>query len=184
MIGGREIDVEPCGMSFPVPPNEQERLEVLRHLELLDSPQDQAFDDLCHEAARTFGAPIALITLIDANRQGFKARVGLDVCETTRDASFCNYIVAEDTVLIVTDAQQDPRFSENPLVVGPPFIRFYAGAPLYYGEDIRLGALCIIDQQPRSKDEVDVENLRRLADQVAGEIWVRQAAQLAEHQSA
>lgn len=171
-------------MSFPVPTNEQERLEVLKHLDLLDSPQDPAFDDLCQEAARAFAAPIALITLLDTHRQWFKARVGLDVCETTRDASFCNYVVAEDTVLIVPDARRDPRFSDNALVIGPPFIRFYAGAPLYYGEGIRLGALCIIDQQPRSKDEADVKTLRNLADQVAGEIWVRQAARSAEYQRA
>ncbi len=135
-------------MSFPVPSNEHERLEVLRHLDLIDSPQDSAFDDLCQTAARTFGAPIALITLLDTHRQWFKARVGLDLCETARDASFCNYVVAEDTVLIVPDAKKDPRFSHNPLVIGPPHIRFYAGAPLYYGEGIRLGALCVIDQRP------------------------------------
>ena len=168
-------------MSFPVPSNEQERLEVLKHLDLLDSSPDPAFDDLCREAAQSFAAPIALITLLNAHRQWFKARVGLDVCETTRDASFCNYVVAEDAILIVPDATRDPRFSDNPLVVGPPYIRFYAGAPLYYGEGIRLGALCIIDQRPRSAAEVDVESLRGLADQVAGEIWVRQAARSEHH---
>lgn len=171
-------------MSFPVPSNEHERLEVLRHLDLIDSPQDSAFDDLCQTAARTFGAPIALITLLDTHRQWFKARVGLDLCETARDASFCNYVVAEDTVLIVPDAKQDPRFSHNPLVIGPPHIRFYAGAPLYYGEGIRLGALCVIDQRPRLEKEVDVEALRHLADQVAGEIWVRQAARSDNHERA
>jgi len=163
-------------MSYPVPSNELERLAVLRSLELLDTPQDQAFDDLCRKAAQAFNAPVALITLLDEDRQWFKARIGFEPCETSRDASFCNYVVAEDMVLIVPDATQDPRFAANPLVVGPPYIRFYAGAPLYYGDDIRLGALCIIDQRPRSADEIDLAMLQQLADQVAGEIWVHHAA--------
>ena len=171
-------------MQYPIPSNELERLAILKNLELLDAPQDPAFDDLCREAAREFNAPIALITLLDEHRQWFKARVGLDMCETTRDASFCNYVVAQDTVLIVPDARQDPRFAANPLVIGPPHVRFYAGAPLYYGENIRLGAMCIIDQQPRAASEIDVESLRRLADRVAGEIWVRQATRCAEQQCA
>lgn len=168
-------------MTYPVPPNELERLAVLRNLDLLDSPPDSALDDLCREAAQIFQAPIALITLLDSHRQWFKARVGLDVCETTRDSAFCNYVVAQDTALIIPDARQDPRFAANPLVVGPPHVRFYAGAPLYYGEDIRLGALCVIDQRPRSADEIDVAMLRHLADWVAGEIWVRQASRSVEH---
>ncbi|WP_267359381.1 MULTISPECIES: GAF domain-containing protein [unclassified Methylobacterium] len=171
-------------MQYPIPSNELERLTVLKNLELLDTPQDPAFDDLCREASRAFNAPIALITLLDEHRQWFKARVGLDICETRRDASFCNYVVAHDSVLIVPDARQDPRFTDNPLVVGPPHVRFYAGAPLYYGDGVRLGAMCIIDQRPRAADEVDVESLRHLADRVAGEIWVRQATRYAEQQCA
>ena len=169
-------------MTYPVPANELERLAVLENLDLLDTPQDPAFDDLCREAALTFDAPVALITLLDVRRQWFKSRVGLDICETTRDASFCNYVVAQDVVLIVPDARRDSRFASNPLVVGPPYVRFYAGAPLYYGDGIRLGALCIIDQRPRTADEIDVPTLRHLADRVAGEIWVRQAARSAKHQ--
>jgi GAF domain-containing protein len=169
-------------MSYPVPPNEDERLEILESLKLLDTPSDQAFDDLCREAAKTFDAPVALITLLDADRQWFKARIGFEPCETTRDASFCNYVVAEDTTLIVPDATQDPRFSNNPLVVGPPYIRFYAGAPLYYGDDIRLGAMCIIDQRPRSPADIDIAQLQHLADRVAGEIWVHQAHLTADRQ--
>ncbi|TXN76087.1 GAF domain-containing protein [Methylobacterium sp. WL18] len=168
-------------MTYPVPSNELERLAVLRDLDLLDTQQDPAFDDLCREAARTFDAPVALITLLDARRQWFKARVGLEICETARDASFCNYVVAQDIVLIVPDAQKDSRFATNPLVVGPPHVRFYAGAPLYYGEGVRLGALCIIDQRPRAADEIDATRLRHLADRVAGEIWVRQATLSARH---
>ncbi len=105
-------------MSFPVPSNEHERLEVLRHLDLIDSPQDSAFDDLCQTAARTFGAPIALITLLDTHRQWFKARVGLDLCETARDASFCNYVVAEDTVLIVPTQNRIRDFPITPSLSG------------------------------------------------------------------
>ncbi|MGU3329575.1 GAF domain-containing protein [Methylobacterium mesophilicum] len=169
-------------MTYPVPSNELERLTVLKSLDLLDTPQESAFDDLCREAARTFDAPVALITLLDARRQWFKARVGIEVCETTRDASFCNYVVAQDIVLIVPDTLQDRRFATNPLVVGPPHVRFYAGAPLYYGDGIRLGAMCIIDQRPRAVEDIDVTALRHLADRVAGEIWVRQAARPAEQQ--
>lgn len=168
-------------MTYPVPPNELERLAVLESLNLLDSPQDPDFQEICREAARYFDAPVALVTLIDARRQWFKARVGLDICETTREASFCNYVVSQDMVLIVPDAWEDARFASNPLVVGPPHVRFYAGAPLYYGDGIRLGALCIIDQRPRAADEIDVTTLRHLADRVAGEIWVRQATLSAEH---
>lgn len=162
-------------MTYPVPANEAERLDILHGLDLLDTPHERAFEDLCQNAAETFGVPTALITLLDADRQWFKARVGFGACETSRDVSFCNYVVAEDTILIVPDARVDPRFASNSLVVGPPYIRFYAGAPLYYGDGIRLGALCIIDQKPRAAAEIDVAALKQLADRVAGEIWVRQA---------
>ncbi|GJE77136.1 GAF domain-containing protein [Methylorubrum suomiense] len=171
-------------MTYPVPSNEAERLGVLSKLDLLDTPPEQAFDDLCREAAQTFGAPTALITLLDAQRQWFKARVGFPACETTRGVSFCNYVVAEDAVLIVPDTRDDPRFAANPLVVGPPHIRFYAGAPLYYGQDIRLGALCIIDQKPRTASDIDIPTLKMLADRVAGEIWVRQALHAPDDRSA
>lgn len=171
-------------MTYPVPSNEAERLGVLSKLDLLDTPREQAFDDLCREAAQTFGAPTALITLLDAKRQWFKARVGFEACETTRGVSFCNYVIAEDAVLVVPDTWVDPRFAANPLVVGPPHIRFYAGAPLYYGQDIRLGALCIIDQKPRTASEIDISTLKMLADRVAGEIWVRQALHAPDDRSA
>lgn len=160
-------------MPYNIPNNEDERLRILNGLALLDTHPEQVFDDICRSAASEFNCSVALITLVASGRQWFKAAHGWNVCETSREHSFCNHIVVDDGVLLVPDASQDPRFATNPLVIGPPFVRFYAGAPLYYGENIRLGALCIIDQNPKSAYDVDVERLSKLADRVAGEIWIR-----------
>jgi GAF domain-containing protein len=164
-------------MAYEIPNNEDERLKTLYDLAILDTPSDPIFDELCISVAREFNTPVAIITLIDAERQWFKAKHGIDVCETSREHSFCNHVVVNDSVLIVADARQDPRFSANPYVTGPPYIRFYAGVPLYYGYNIRLGALCIIDQKPRLFSDDDVLLLQKLADRVVGEIWVKRFQQ-------
>lgn len=132
----------------PVPFNESRRLALLRELCILDTPPDQAFDLITKLASKTFNVPIALVTLIDKERQWFKSRVGLELTETPRDHAFCAYAILQPEVMVVLDAQQDERFKNNPLVTGSPHIRFYAGAQLTSREGLNLGTLCLIDKVP------------------------------------
>ena len=132
-----------------IPDDEAERLEKLRSLALLDSPAEAEYDDLALLAAQLCGTPIALVSLIDAGRQWFKSRVGLDPAETSREVSFCGHAIHGREPFIVADAAADPRFSGNPLVTGEPRIRFYAGMPLHFGDGSALGTLCVIDRMPK-----------------------------------
>lgn len=165
-------------MSIPIPPNEEERLAVLAHLGVLDTSPEPALDALCERAAKAYAVPIALISLVDRDRQWFKSRIGLSCEQTDRKHSFCSHAILSDKPLIISDARKDHRFSGNPLVTGLPSIRFYAGAPLFYGDQIRLGTLCVIDTEPRSLDRVNPSLLQQLADEVAGELWVHHQAML------
>ena len=158
-------------MSYPIPNNETERLSALRRLRLLDTPPDPHFDAITKAAAKRFDVPIALVSLVDSDRQWFKSACGLDAAGTPRDQAFCTFVLMSDEVMVVEDATADVRFQSNPLVLGEPHIRFYAGAPLAWGEDIRLGTLCIIDCKPRAMSQADIQDLARLADMVSGEIW-------------
>jgi len=153
-----------------IPDNEAPRLQALRVRGLLDSPAEERFDRLTRLAQRLFGVQIALVSLIDAQRQWFKSRQGLDVCETARDISFCGHAILSPDLFVVPDASVDPRFADNPLVLGPPGIRFYAGAPLSSADGYRLGTLCIIDSTPRTFGETERLMLRDLADLVETEI--------------
>lgn len=154
-------------MSYPVPAQEAERLKALQALELMDSGRDPAFDDLVQLAAEWCGVPMAAISLIDADRQWFKACCGLNISETPREESFCTHaIVHPQELLQVRDARLDPRFADNPLVTGAPHVRFYAGAPLLTTEGHALGALCVIDSQPRELTASQVHALEVLARQV------------------
>ena len=130
--------------------SEEERIAVLQSLGILDTPPEAIFDQVTRLAALIFKTPIAVISLVDTERQWFKSCVGLDVCETGRDVAFCDHAIRGDDVLVVLDATQDPRFCDNPLVTGEPSIRFYAGAPLLHSSGARLGTLCIIDRHPRA----------------------------------
>lgn len=132
-----------------LPDNELQRLQALRALDILDTPDEERFDRLTRLAKNVLGVPIALVSLVDADRQWFKSRQGLDACETGRDISFCGHAILGSGIFEVTDARFDPRFSDNPLVTGPPNIRFYAGAPLSTPEGFHLGTLCLISDQPR-----------------------------------
>ncbi|CTP82440.1 sensor domain-containing phosphodiesterase [Xanthomonas graminis] len=152
--------------SSPPPlPDESTRLATLRELCLLDTPPDRVFDLITQLASRTLRTPIALVSLIDEQRQWFKSRVGLDAPQTPRSQAFCAHAIHSTELLVVADARQDPRFRDNPLVTGPPFIRFYAGAPLMLADGTGLGTLCVIDSEPRSEfDAPSRQTLQQLRD--------------------
>ena len=155
------------------------RLSALKNLMVLDSPEEQAYDDITRLAASLCGTPIALISLVDDKRQWFKARVGLAARETPRDMAFCAHaILAPSDVLIVEDAQTDTRFAANPLVTGDPNIRFYAGAPLVTQDDQVLGTLCVIDRVPRTLDAEQLDTLKFMAAQVIAMLEAKAGAQV------
>jgi PAS domain S-box-containing protein len=161
----------------PVPANEAERLKALRAYDVLDTDPEEAFDDLAAVASHIAGTPIALVSLVDAERQFLKARRGIDAAETSRDVSFCAHAINKpDEVLVVPDATKDDRFADNPLVVKDPSIRFYAGAPLVTHDGLGLGALCVIDQKPHEFGEAQQKALQRLAKQVIYLLELRQAS--------
>ncbi|MEM1414470.1 MAG: ATP-binding protein [Myxococcota bacterium] len=150
-------------MTGPVPPDDEaSRLALLRELDVLDSEPEPIFDRVTQLAAHLFEMPIALVSLVDTERQWFKARVGLAARETPREDAFCAWTIHGDDVLTVPDAAADPRFAEHPLVVGEPNIRFYAGAPLK-SEAGALGTLCVIDRKPRTFADADRTTLEHLA---------------------
>lgn len=176
-------------MQYP-PPLEDEihRADFLNELGILDTPPDASFDALTRVASAVTGCPIALVSLVDGERQWFKARVGLDTAQTPRDISFCGHAIASDEPLIVEDAKLDPRFEDNPLVTGDPGIRFYAGQPLVVS-GYRLGTLCVIDREPRSLDDRQRSVLKDLAVAVSSCIaewqgrqhWLDQRARLQDY---
>lgn len=154
-------------MKPPLLANEANRLNALAAYHILDSAPEAAFDDLAKLAAQICGCEIALVSLVDEQRQWFKARVGLEVSETPREHSFCAHAIAEPTnLLIVPDATRDARFSDNPLVTSQPSIRFYAGAPLLSADGLALGSLCVIDRKPRQPKDSELAALRILGRQV------------------
>jgi PAS domain S-box-containing protein len=157
--------------------DEVRRLQALRSYEVLDTPAEEAFDDLTRLAAQLFDAPIALISLIDERRQWFKSRVGLDVEETARELSFCAHAIQHPEVMVVEDASLDPRFQNNALVTGEPKIRFYAGAPLITPQGQRLGTLCVIDRKARQTNAGQLAALSCLAKQVITQLELRLANQ-------
>ena len=137
-------------MPIPFPDDERERLAALRSREILDTPAEALFDDLTELASRICATPISLLTLIDAERQWFKSRVGVGLTQTPRDWAFCSYAILDTETMVVEDTSVDPRFADNPLVRDDPNIRFYAGAPLQTDDGFRLGTLCVIDREPRT----------------------------------
>ncbi|MDQ2148307.1 ATP-binding protein [Alcaligenaceae bacterium C4P045] len=159
--------------AFPVRPDESERLEDLLRTGILDTPGDPAFDRITRIAAQITGAPIALVSLLTATHQWFKSHHGLDVTSTPREWAFCNYAVLQDDVFTVEDATQDPRFMDNPLVLGDPHIRFYSGVPLVGAQGRPLGTLCVIDRESRALSPAQREALRDLALIVADTIELR-----------
>jgi diguanylate cyclase (GGDEF)-like protein len=147
-------------LAAPVPENEAERLESLRRMLLSRTPDEESLDRVTRAARRVFGTPIALISLVDRDRLLFKSCIGLGVRETPRDVSFCGHTILEHGPLVIEDTLSDPRFADNPLVTAEPKIRFYAGRPLRNNENFAIGALCIIDREPRVLSQEE----RRLLD--------------------
>jgi phosphoribosyl 1,2-cyclic phosphodiesterase/DNA-binding response OmpR family regulator len=156
-------------MRAPLPFDEPERLRALRDAGVLDSPAEERFDRITRLARRVFDVPIALVSLVDAERQWFKSHQGLDVRETPREISFCAHAIHDDRVFIVPDALSDPRFADNPAVTGEIRARFYAGRPLrMFGR--RVGTLCLVDRRPRELRDDDVRALNDLAALVEEEL--------------
>ncbi len=135
--------------SYPFPQNETERIQALDSFALMDTPAEREYDQIVQMAARIFSVPIVLVSLVHSERQFFKSSVGVDICETSREVSFCAHAILNKEVFFVLDALQDERFSRNELVLESPYIRFYAGAPLITSTGHALGTLCLIDPQPR-----------------------------------
>jgi predicted Ser/Thr protein kinase len=156
-----------------IPADEAQRQAKLDGLAILDTPGEPAFSNIARLAAHVCGTPVALVSLVDRQRQWFKAKVGVAISETPREHSFCGHAIAADQPLIVPDALADPRFRDNPLVTAEPTIRFYAGVPLRLGPGSALGTLCVIDRVPRQLSSAQIDALRLLADQVMTELRLR-----------
>ena len=145
-----------------------DRLDALYRYDVLDTPPDETFDHVVELAAHLFSTPIAMVTLIDADRQWVKASVGGEPRDIDRRVSFCTHTICDDAVMVVEDATEDERFADNPFVAGEPGIRFYAGAPLTTPDGYRIGSLCVMDTAPRDPDAVQIRHLEHLARLVFG----------------
>ncbi|MEW7847893.1 ATP-binding protein [Massilia aurea] len=154
----------------PLPPDEERRLQVLLDLNLLDTPPSESFDRITRLATHLFKVPIALVSLIDAERQWHLSKVGIEIPEAPRSISFCAHAILQDDVMVVRDASEDPRFADNPMVRGDSPIRFYAGSPIAAGDGARIGTLCIVDSVPHEFSELQRSMLRDLAGMVTNEI--------------
>ncbi len=160
-----------------VPIYEKERLAALDACRILDTPDEQRFDDLTLLAAKLAGVPISLVSLVDKDRQWFKSRVGVDATETPRDQAFCAHAILNPTSpLVVPDATRDRRFADNPLVTDKPGIRFYAGVPLLDDDQMPLGTLCVIDTVPRVISQANLEMLDALARQASAQLQLTRLA--------
>lgn len=161
-----------------IPDNEETRIKALHSLNILDSPAEERFDRLTRLAKQLFNVPIAVVSLVDTNRQWFKSCLGLDATETGRDVSFCGHAILGDEIFLIPNAITDERFADNPLVTGPPNIRFYAGCPLSSIDGSKLGTLCIIDDKPRLFSADDLVSLKDLASMAEQELMALQLATL------
>ena len=143
--------------------NEEERLRALDSLHILDTLEEQAYDDLTLLAAQLCDTPVALISLVDDTRQWFKSHHGIDVRETSRDLAFCAHAIHGDELFLIEDADKDERFHDNPLVIGGPHVKFYAGIPLYVDHIYPVGTLCVIDDHARSLSDEQKRALEALS---------------------
>ena len=159
----------------PIGKNEAERLQALLDYKILDTKEDVAFDQLVEMASKICDVPIALVSLIDSDRQWFKANVGLDAKETPRDISFCGHAIHQKDIFIINEPSLDERFKGNPLTTGYPHIRFYAGTPLITPEGHAIGTLCVIDQKPRELSEDQKRFLKILSEQVIAQLELKKS---------
>src|SRR5215470_9215813 len=157
--------------------DDKARLQALRRYKILDTEPEKAFDDLTILASHICETPIALISLIDSERQWFKSRVGVNIAETSRELAFCDKAIQQSDLFIVPDATKDARFSSNPFVVSEPKIRFYAGAPLKSSDGYPLGTLCVVDMVPRELTDDQQEALLALSRQVQAQFELRKNLQ-------
>jgi signal transduction histidine kinase len=164
----------------PLPFNETQRLAALRDYCILDTDADERFDRVTALAADLFEVPIALVSLVDAERQWFKSKYGLPVRQTSRDIAFCAHAILDDVPFIVENAAEHPLFSNNPLVLDEPHVRFYAGVPLVGRDGHRLGSFCVIDRKPRSLSPADIARLTKLAAIAVDELELHRAREHAE----
>jgi len=162
-------------MAPKTPDNEAARLQELSDYEILDTPPEEGFDRITRLASMIMGAPVSLISLVDQDRQWFKATVGWDAKEIPREQAFCAHTIQGDEIMEVTDATRDPRFRDNPLVTDQPYIRFYAGAPLVTRSGYNIGSMCVIDQQPGSLSDAQRTALHDLSQLVTDQIDLRLA---------
>lgn len=160
-------------MVITKPQNEQARIAALEKYAILDSDPEQSFDDLTLLASSICKTPIAMISLVDEDRQWFKSRVGVNVSETPREIAFCSTAILQSDLFVVPDALQDERFRDNPLVVSDPYVRFYAGAPLINEDGYALGTLCVVDQSPRELAPGEKEALKALSRLVLAQLEFR-----------
>jgi len=160
-------------MVIAKPDNEQGRIAALEKYAILDTEPEQSFDDLTLLASFVCKTPIALISLVDEDRQWFKSRVGMDASETSRDIAFCSTAILQSDIFVVPDALKDDRYRNNPLVVSDPYIRFYAGAPLINEDGYALGTLCVVDRTPRELIPEQKEALKALSRLVLAQLEFR-----------
>ncbi len=165
---------------IPRPKNEVKRLKALHRLEILNTPPEERFDRIVKLAARVFRMPISYISLVDDDRQWIKAQEGECQLNAPRDQSFCGYAILEKKIMLVPDALLDPRFAQNPMVKGEPFVRFYAGRPLDAAPGCAVGSLCLMDREPRDLTEAELELLDRLGDLVEHELRLLNSLELQE----
>lgn len=168
-----DVPDETTALNVPVPRNEASRAAAVAQSGLLDTPPEEGFDRVTWMASQILHTPVALVTLLTGTRQWFKSHYGTDMTETPRDWAFCSYAILQKALFVVEDATADPRFSSNPLVVGDPKIRFYAGVPLVGDDGFPLGTLCVIDRKPRQLDEEQGKMLIALAAIATNEIALR-----------
>jgi len=160
-------------MAIAKPANEAARLAALERYAILDTDPEQSFEDLTLLASFICKTPIALISLVDGDRQWFKSRIGISATETSRDVAFCSSAILQTDVFVVPDALKDDRFRNNPLVVDDPHIRFYAGVPLINEEGLALGTICVVDQTPRELSDDERDALKALSRLVMAQMEFR-----------